>query len=133
ELGSVSGGSRGDAVVRGGPPRLPQRRWGGVSAPPQRVFAAPPGAKAVAVRGKLLLENRFHDVPDGGLNDPVTHRGYPERTLLLAPQLGYVDPPDRLRAVTALPQRPRQFCHVRCQIVAKGFDRYVIHARSTLV
>ena len=38
--------------------------------PPQCVFAAPSGPKAVAVLGEFLLEDRFDDVADRGLAPP---------------------------------------------------------------
>src|SRR5205823_5217061 len=60
--------------------------------PPQRVLATPSGAKAVAVRGEVVLEDRLQHRAQRRLDHPVSHRWYPQRTLLLAPRLGDVVP-----------------------------------------
>jgi hypothetical protein len=45
--------------------------------PPQRVFASFAGTKAVTVRSKVLLEERFQSVAKRALNDAVLHGRYP--------------------------------------------------------
>src|ERR1700722_1200328 len=100
---------------------------------PQRVFAAPFGPKAVAVRGEFLLEDRFHDVPHRPLDDSITHRRNPQRPLLVAARLRYIRPPNQLGLVSPLAQRRGEFRQLAFEVASKLFDRYMIHARSAAV
>src|SRR5439155_14110073 len=67
--------------------------------PPQGVLATPSGAKAVAVRREIVLEDRLQHRAQCRLHHPVLHRGYPRRTLFRASRFRNVVPSDALRAV----------------------------------
>ena len=67
----------------------------------QRVFAASPGSKPVAVLHKLPLKDGLQYVPNGPLHNPIPHRRYPQGSLFGAAGLGYPVSPHRLRLVLA--------------------------------
>jgi len=71
---------------------------------PQRVLGSLPRTEAVAVLGKVRLENGFQNVPQRALHDAVAHRRDAQRSLLVAAGLGNPSPPDRLRTIRALAQ-----------------------------
>src|SRR5208283_368555 len=55
----------------------------------QRVFTPFSRPKTVALSREFTLEDRFDDLEHCSLYDPVSDRRNPERSLLLAPRLGY--------------------------------------------
>ncbi len=70
----------------------------------QRVFGPAPRSEAVTVLGEFRLEDRFQDVPQGGLHNAVAHRRNAQRSLFLAAGLGYPSPSGRVWAVGVLSQ-----------------------------
>src|SRR4051812_12745370 len=89
---------------------------------PQRIFAAPPGPKPVAVFRKDLLEDRFDDVPNGPLDNTIPHRRYAQRPFLFTPELRYPAAPHRKRNITALPQFPMQLVQLPFQVCSEPLD-----------
>ena len=71
---------------------------------PQRVLGPASGTEAVAVLGKLRLEDRFQYVPQRGLHHAVAYRGDAQRPLLLAAGLGNPNPPYGLRTILPVTQ-----------------------------
>ena len=101
--------------------------------PPQRVLAAPVGAKAVAVRRKVPFEDRFHHHAQRRLYHPVAYRWYPQGTHLPTSRFGNVVPSDLLRPVASPPQLLAQAPQICVPVLREVFDRDMIHSGRTLV
>src|SRR5208337_858196 len=95
----------------------------------QRVFAAPMGTEPVALRREVPLENRLQHRSHRCLHHPVAYRRNPQGALLLTPQLGNPLPPNRLRTIVPIPQRPRELFQIGFQVTLELLHRYVIDAR----
>jgi hypothetical protein len=59
----------------------------------QGILATPAGTETVAALGEVPFEDGLQNIPEGGLYDPISHSGYPQRPHLLATGLGYILPP----------------------------------------
>jgi hypothetical protein len=95
--------------------------------PPQRLLAAPSGAKAVAVRGEVLLEDRLQHHAKRRLYQTVAYRWYPQGTHLRASRLGNIVPSDALRPVPSGSQLIAQAPQIGVQFLRVAFDRDMIH------
>ena len=80
-----------------------------------------------------MLEDRLQHRAQRRLDHPVSHRWYPQRTLLLAPRLGDVVPSDALRPVNPGAQRFAQARQIGVQIARVLRNRDVIHPRRPAV
>src|SRR6266567_150277 len=98
--------------------------------PPQRVLTSPFGAKAVAVRSEVPLEDGFQHHAKRRLYHPVSDRGYSQGTLLSTPQLGNVVPSDSLRPIVASSQLLAQALEICVFSFCECFDRNMIYSRS---
>src|SRR5271167_3979479 len=93
----------------------------------QRILAAPLRTEPVAVRREIPLEDRLQHRSERCLQHPVAHRRDAQGSHLFASQLGNPRPPDRLRTVTAVLQRLREFLQIRFQVALELFHRHVVH------
>src|SRR5690554_4904209 len=93
----------------------------------QRVTAAAPRPKAVALRTERGLEDRFDDEFHRHLRDPVLDRRDAQRPGP-AIVLGDFHSPDRLRAVGSLPQLGRQLAQILLRVCLEPLDAHTIHA-----
>ena len=101
--------------------------------PPQCGLASPIGAKAVAVRREVPLEDRFQHHAQRRLYHPVAYRWYPQGTHLPTSRFGNVVPSDLLRPVASPPQLLAQAPQICVPIFREVFDRDMIHSGRTLV
>src|SRR6266508_3239897 len=99
----------------------------------QRIFAASPRTKPVAVLSEVSFEDRLQHVTQRRLNHSVTHRRNAQRALLATTRLGDPLAPHRLRTITAVRQLLRHFAQVRLQVSLEHFYRLVVHSRGSLV
>ncbi len=100
--------------------------------PTQRILGTTLRAKAIAVRRKRYIEDRFQYQTQGGLHDAVPHRWNPQR----APHtrsLRNPVPPNRLRTVCSVSQRSRQRSEVRLESRLIHRDRHMIHTSSATI
>src|SRR5262249_42281363 len=91
--------------------------------PPQRVLASPVGAKAVAVRRKVPLEDLSHPQPRRALPPPVASCWYPRRAHPRPPRLGDVAPAVLWRRVAPPPQLLAQAPQICVLVLRETFDR----------
>src|SRR2546425_917982 len=104
----------------------------GVDAP-QRVLRAPIRSEPVALRREVPLEDRLQHRSERRLHHPVAHRRNPQGAFLLAPRFGNPHPPDRLRTIATVLQRPREFLQVLLQVALELLHRLVIDSRRPFV
>ncbi len=97
---------------------------------PQRVFATSSRAKSVAVFCEVTLEDRFDDVHNRRLHDPISHRRNAQRSRLRGARLGNVNASNRLRAVRVRLQRVRQLPEYFRNLSPEFVHCHMIHARS---
>ncbi len=98
----------------------------------QRIPAAAPRPKAVARRSERRLEDRLKRKLHCRLDNAILDRGYPQRSRL-AIALRDLDPPDRLRPVTAVPQCRRKLGQIQFRVRLKPLDALAIHARCAFI
>src|SRR5438552_7436876 len=99
----------------------------------QRIFAAPPRPKPVAVRSKVSFEDRFQHIAQRRLYYSATHRRNAQRSLFATTRLGYPLAPHRLRTITAIRQLLRHFAQVRFQVSREHLNRLIVDSRGSLV
>jgi hypothetical protein len=99
----------------------------------ERVLAPDTRAKAVALCGKVPLEDGFDDHAQRRLHHAVLNSRYPQWALLLASRLRDVVPPDRLRTVRAGSQGLAQAAQVGVQVLRIQFDVDMVHPGRALV
>jgi hypothetical protein len=98
----------------------------------QRVVAPAFRTEAIAAVAEPALKDRFDHEPDRLLDDAILDRGYPQWPCP-AVALRDVDPFDRLRAVTALPQGRRQFRQIALCLRREPIHALPVHTRRALV
>ena len=99
----------------------------------QCVFASPPRAESITVTDKDILEDGFDHHPQCSLNDPVSHTGYSQRSLLLAAGLINICSANRSRSIASCAQgfgEPRDLFR---KVFLEVFDTLMIRAGSTSV
>ncbi len=82
---------------------------------------------------EVTFENRFDHVHNRRLHEPVTDRGYPQRSRLVRAGFWDVNTPNRLRLIRPRLQRVRQLPDVLRHLPRELAHGDVIHAGGALV